>query len=71
MTMSRTGKQGPLASGWSAAGKHTPRIAQFITYFMVGNLATVVQLVLIPVLQPILGRHQPGECGPISVRPNR
>lgn len=35
--------------------KAHPRIAQFITYFMVGNLATVVQLVLIPVLQPILG----------------
>ena len=35
--------------------KAHPQIAQFITYFMVGNLATVVQLVLIPVLQPILG----------------
>ena len=54
MTMSRTGKQGP----WQAVvrcWKAHPRIAQFITYFMVGNLATVVQLVLIPVLQPILG----------------
>lgn len=52
--MSRTGKQGP----WQAVvrcWKAHPRIAQFITYFMVGNLATVVQLVLIPVLQPILG----------------
>ena len=54
MTMSRTGKQGP----WQAVvrcWKAHPRIAQFITYFMVGNLATVVQLVIIPVLQPILG----------------
>ena len=54
MTMSRTGKQGP----WQAVvrcWKAHPRIAQFITYLMVGNLATVVQLVLIPVLQPILG----------------
>ena len=50
----RTGKLGP----WEAVvrcWKAHPRIAQFITYFMVGNLATVVQLVLIPVLQPILG----------------
>ena len=47
-------KQGP----WQAVvrcWKAHPRIAQFITYFMVGNLATVAQLVLIPVLQPILG----------------
>ena len=54
MTMSRTDKQGP----WQAVvrcWKAHPRIARFITYFMVGNLATVVQLVLIPVLQPILG----------------
>lgn len=29
-----------------------PKIAQFVTYFMVGNLATIVQFVLIPILQP-------------------
>ena len=54
MTMSRTGKQGP----WQAVvrcWKAHPRIAQFITYFLVGNLATLVQVVLIPVLQPVFG----------------
>lgn len=33
-----------------------PKIAQLITYFMVGNLATIVQFILVPVLQPILGK---------------
>lgn len=48
---SRGGLLGAVVRCWKAH----PRIAQFITYFMVGNLATVVQVVLIPVLQPILG----------------
>lgn len=47
-------EQGPLGAVVQFWKGH-PRIAQFITYFMVGNLATVVQLILIPVLQPILG----------------
>lgn len=40
-----------IAKQWKAH----PQIAQFITYFLVGNLATLVQVVLIPVLQPIFG----------------
>ena len=32
-----------------------PKIAQFITYFLVGNLATLVQVVLIPVFQMVFG----------------
>ena len=35
--------------------KGHPQMAQFIKYFMVGNLATIVQFVLVPILQPILG----------------
>lgn len=40
-----------IAAWW----KNHPQIAQFITYFLVGNLATLVQVVLIPVLQPVFG----------------
>lgn len=35
--------------------KAHPQIAQFIKYFMVGNLATIVQFVLVPILQPVFG----------------
>ena len=53
-SVKRLGQSGPIRKLVELWRSH-PQIAQFITYFLVGNLATLVQVVLIPVLQPVFG----------------
>lgn len=53
-SVKRLGQSGPVRKLVELWRSH-PQIAQFITYFLVGNLATLVQVVLIPVLQPVFG----------------
>ena len=31
-----------------------PKIAEFISYFMVGNIVTIIQFIMLPVLQAVL-----------------
>ena len=53
-SVKKLGQSGPIRTLVDLWRRH-PKIAQFITYFLVGNLATLVQVVLIPVLQPVFG----------------
>ena len=63
-TLGQAGPIRKLADLW----RRHPKIAQFITYFLVGNLATLVQVVLIPVLQPIWSTWTCTCSAPLEIR---
>ena len=44
---------GPVRASLAWWKRH-PKIAEFISYFMVGNFVTIIQFILLPVLQAIL-----------------